>query len=133
MMLFYFCLLSGYLHHIQWSVASRAQVVAQLTETWGGQAVCERELETVVRLGSTLFLVSEKQQEVRRSSSSASCYPFLQCCHGSVCHHTQAVFNICLEVGDVPGTVERMERQAELSTGGLSVRIMMFLCHKDTA
>ena len=105
-------------------------MVTQLTEIWGGQAHCERELETVVRLGSTLILVSEKQQgEVRRYCSPGPCYPYLQCCHGTVCKHSQAVFNICLEVGDVPGTVERMERQAEWITLGprSKWRIMMLL------
>ena len=105
--------MTGYLHHIQWSVANKDEVVRLLTDTWGGQALCQRDLETVVRLGSTLFLVSEKQPEAARTSSSStsSSYPQLQCCHGSVCHHSQAVFCICLEVEDVAGLVERMVDQ----------------------
>ena len=87
-------------------------MVTQLTETWGGQALCERDLETVVRLGSTLILLSEKQRgKVRRDCSPGPCYPYLQCCHGAVCRHSQAVFNICLEVEDVAGLVERMRSQ----------------------
>ena len=102
--------MSGYIHHLQWSVASRDQMVSRLAETWGAEVVAGRELESVLRLGSTLILLSEKQQEPLSWSPSLS-YPYLQCCQGKVCPHTQSVFNICLEVEDVPGTVDRMERE----------------------
>ena len=111
----------GYIHHIQWSVANRAQMVSRLAETWGAEVVAGRELETVLRLGSTTFLVSQKQQEEegeRPSSPSSPSYPYLQCCQGKVCPHSQSVFNICLEVEDVAGTVERMEREGLGAEGG---------------
>ena len=79
-------------------------VTTRLTEAWGGRLVAERELEAAVMLGSSLMLLSEKQAVGRRSCL----YPYLHCCHGHLCHHSETVFNICLEVGDVAQVAERM-------------------------
>ena len=101
----------GYIHHIQWSVLSLEKVVTHLTQDWGATTLAARDMETVLRLGSTTMLISEKREEARISSD----YPYLQCCHGDPCPHRESVFNIVLEVGDVTEVAKRMvERGSRL-------------------
>ena len=127
--------LLGYIHHIQWSVLSLEKVVTHLTQDWGATTLATRDMETVLRLGSTTMLISEKQEETRSSSD----YPYLQCCHGDPCPHRESVFNIVLEVEDVTEVAERMvERGSRLvvspytvSSGEGSVQLALVTspCH----
>ena len=51
----------GYIHHLQWSVASVEAAVTSLTRHWGGRRVASRRGEVVIQLGRATILVSEKQ------------------------------------------------------------------------
>lgn len=53
----------GYIHHLQWSVASVEAAVTSLTRHWGGRRVASRRGEVVIQLGRATILVSEKQIE----------------------------------------------------------------------
>ena len=79
--------------------------VASLTHNWGGRVVSRRPGEAVIQIGGCLMLVSEMK---RTEAVSESDYPRLHCCQGRACPHGEAVFNICLEVGDVEAAVARM-------------------------
>ena len=50
----------GYIHHIQWSVADRAGVVARLRSQFGLRLLAERPGETALRAGTLTFLVSSR-------------------------------------------------------------------------
>ena len=51
----------GYIHHLQWSVASVEATVTALTRHWGGRRVASRRGEVVIQLGRATILLSEKQ------------------------------------------------------------------------
>ena len=80
--------------------------MASLTSNWGGRLVSRRSGEVVVKIGGCLMLVSDKNGVSEAVTGPE--YPRLKCCHGRVCPHTEAVFNIGLEVGDVEAAVSRM-------------------------
>ena len=81
--------------------------MTNLTHNWGGRVVSRRPGEAVIQIGGCLMLVSEMK---RTEAVLESDYPRLHCCHGRTCPHGEAVFNICLEVGDVAGTHDSMVR-----------------------
>ena len=80
--------------------------VASLTRNWGGRLVSRRSGEVVVKIGGCLILVSDKNRPSETVTGSE--YPRLKCCHNRECPHSEAVFNIGLEVGDVKAAVSRM-------------------------
>ena len=85
------------------------KTVATLIQNWGGRLVARRSGEVVIKIGGCLMLVSDKNGLSEAVTGSE--YPRLRCCHGGECPHSEAVFNIGLEVGDVEAAVSRMRRR----------------------
>ena len=90
---------------MQWSVSNFNETVSMLTKCWGGSIISSRDGETAIKIGSAVMLISDKHCD--RVADHGQ-YPYLHCCHGDQCPHGDSVFNICLEVEDVAGTVTRM-------------------------
>ena len=105
----------GYLHHIQWSVASVRHISHKLRAEYGMREVAVREegerREVVLQSGLVTFLVSETRDEEVVEGQIG--YPWLS--SGRRGWQTDCVFNICLEVGDVRQTYQRMTEAGSLS------------------
>ena len=56
---------AGSIHHLQWSVTSVSSLASSLTERWGAVVLAQRDLEIALRLGSTLVLLSQRQEVAR--------------------------------------------------------------------
>ena len=101
----------GYIHHVQWSVASVADTAAKLGREYGMRVVAARSLpdsgerEVVLRSGAVTFLVSPARPALVTRPAPAH-YPAISSGRPGL----DTVFNICLEVGDVAGTHDSMVR-----------------------
>ena len=111
-------MMPGYLHHIQWSVASLQQTSQKLRAEYGMREVAVREdrgrREVVLQSGLVTFLVSETGEEVMMEGDQTD-YPWLSSGRKGEGGETDSVFNICLEVGDVRETYQRMTGAGSLS------------------
>ena len=109
-------MMPGYLHHIQWSVASLQHTSHKLRAQYGMREVAVREdrgrREVVLQSGLVTFLVSETREEEVVEDQTG--YPWLSSGRKGG-GETDCVFNICLEVGDVRQCYERMTRAGSLS------------------
>ena len=109
----------GYLHHIQWSVASLQETSHKLRTEYGMREVAGREdrltgrREVVLQSGLVTFLLSETREEVVVEDQTG--YPWLSSGRRGGERQTDSVFNICLEVGDVRESYERMTGAGSLS------------------
>lgn len=106
----------GYIHHVQWSVSDLAAISSMVRLQYGMREVAVREREVVLQSGSVVFLLSqagtgEGPPGGVLQESPADCYPWLS----SGGRPGDSVFNICLEVGDVRETYQRMTGAGSLS------------------
>ena len=105
----------GYIHHVQWSVSDLANISSQVRLQYGLRAVARREREIVLQSGSVVFLLSQAGTEGDPvcEEREAESYPWLHT--GRRGGQTDCVFNICLEVGDVRQSYQRMTEAGSLS------------------
>ena len=101
----------GYIHHIQWCVASLEDTLETMIEGYKFKLLAAREgenKEAVLQSGDIRFLVSERTDTDQ--PGLVYNYPWLRCsCRSEASHHIDSVFNVCLEVSDVDITFNNMQ------------------------